>query len=535
MTETITALINEALKKMGITDEEVSVEVPKTKENGDYSSNIGMRLAKKFKKRPMEIAQEIAFLIKNDNIEKIAIVEPGFINFYLKKDYLFKNINTILKEKNKYGSSLCGKGKKINIEFVSANPTGILHVGNARGAAYGDSLARILKFLGYDVTKEYYMNDAGVQVNKLGKSIKSNYLDLCKIENEFPEDGYPGKEIKQIAEQLYEKYKCSLKDNDLDIFKDAGIKYISDQIFQDLKEFRVEYDTITSEKEIREKYSIKDLIKTMRKNGYIYEKDGATWFKSSDIYDTEDRVLIKSDGNPTYIVPDILYHQDKFKRGFDRLYTILGTDHHGYVPRMKSSLKALDYDDSKLDVKLLQLVRIVKNNKVVTMHKREGNIIYLRDLIREVGVNASRYYFSKSSLDTQMDFDIELAKSKTNENPIYYVSYAYARMCSILNVNKEITNIEEYKYIKDDTAIELLSLIYRFPEIVKKAGNKEEPHLITNYIFNLATLFHSFYEKYRIITDNKTETNENLNLLKATKITLFNALNLIGVIPEERM
>ncbi len=535
MKETIIALISDALKKMDITEEEINVEVPKAKENGDYSSNIAMRLAKRIRKSPLEIAREIKSLIVSENITNIDVVAPGFINFYVKNDYLFENINTILKEKEKYGSSLLGNGKKVNVEFVSANPTGILHIGNARGGAYGDSLARILKFSGYNVTKEYYMNDAGVQTEKLAKSVRSRYLDLCKIENEFPENGYPGKEMIEIAKIIYDNFGDEKKDSDLEFFKEEGIKYISKEIFSDLKEFRVDYDVITSEIEIRKKYSIEDMINTMKENGFIYEKDGAIWFKSSSIYDNEDSVLIKGDGNCTYVVPDILYHIDKFNRGFDKLYNVLGTDHHGYVPRLKGLLKALGYDDSKLDVKLLQLVRIVRDKKVVTMHKRDGNIITLRDLINEVGVNAARYYFSKSSLDTQIDFDIELAKSKTNENPVYYVCYAYARTCSIINSSKEITLVDKYEHMNEEVIIDLLNVLYRFPEVVKNAALKEEPHLITNYVFELASSFHTFYEKCRVITEDEKETNEKLNLLKALKITLFNALNLIGVVPEERM
>ena len=528
-------VINNSLKDYAIDNVNISLEIPKNKEYGDYSTNIALQLSKKLNKDPRTLALEIKNNISCDFIKDIQIAGPGFINFYLDNEYLLNNINTVIQLNDKYGSSDIGKGKKVNIEFVSANPTGILHMGNARGGSYGDSLARIMNFSGYEATKEYYLNDNGVQINNLGASIYSRYLDLCGIKNEFPEKGYPGKEIKLIAEYLYKENKDTLVNKDIQIFKDAGINYLSKQIFDDLKEFRIKYDVITSEKSIYDKYPLTEVLNKLKKNGYTYEKDGALWLKSSNLLDTEDHVLVKSDGTYTYMVPDIPYHIDKIKRGYDKLIDVLGTDHHGYVARLKSAIKAMGEDESKLEIKLLQLVRIVKNKEVVVMHKRTGNIITLKDLIDEVGINAARYYFSKYSLDTQMDFDIELAKSKSNDNPVYYVCYAYARICSILNKYPEIAKINKYETIEGEDAYNLLASIYKFPEVVKSACQKEMPHIITNYVYELATLFHTFYEKHRVISDNEKETMENLNLILSVKITLKNALDLIGVIPEERM
>lgn len=534
MKEKITQVIKKILDQKEYEYTLINVEVPKNKENGDYSSNIAMQLAKSLHKSPMIIAEDIISNIKEDFINDVKAVAPGFINFYIDNSYLIDNINNVIKLDKKYGSSNIGNGEKVNIEFVSANPTGTLHIGNARGGAYGDSLARIMKFSGYDVTKEYYLNDNGVQIVKLTNSIYSRYLTKCGIENEFPENGYPGQEIYDIAEILYDKYNNSLVGDDKSIIRTEGVNYLINNILKDLKEYRIEYDVVTSEKSIYERYPLDNIVNELDKKGYIYEKDGAKWFKASELLDTEDHVLVKADGNYTYLLPDIPYHLDKLSRGFTKLYDVLGTDHHGYIARLKSAIKAFDKDENALEIKLLQLVRLVKNGEVVSMHKRSGNVITLTDLIKEVGVNAARYYFSKYSLDTQMDFDIELAKKQSNENPVYYVCYAYARICSILD-KKEIKNVAEYKYINDESAYNVLASVYKFPEVVENACKKELPHLITNYVYELASLFHTFYEKHRIITDNEKETNENLNLILAIKITLFNALNLIGVVPDERM
>lgn len=535
MKEKIIELLSNKITELGIEYGNINVEIPKNKNNGDYSTSLAMQLSKQLHRNPEDIAKDLIFGIKEDYILDIQIVKPGFINFYLNNNYLVDNINNVISQNEKYGSSTIGNNRKINIEFVSANPTGILHMGNARGGAYGDSLARIMKFCGYDVTKEYYLNDAGNQINKLATSIYSRYLDLCKIDNEFPENGYPGKEIDDIANIVYSEHGNKLVDSDLEPFKKYGVDYLSKLIFKDLEEYRITYDVITSEKSIYDKYPIQNVLNKIKDNGYSYEKEGAIWFKSSELFDDKDHVLVKSDGNYTYVVPDIPYHMDKIDRGYTKIIDVLGTDHHGYVARLKSAVKAVGYDESKINVKLLQLVRIVKNKEAVVMHKRSGNVITLKDLIDEIGINAARYYFSKYSLDTQMDFDIELAKKKSNENHVYYVCYAYARICSIL---KEYGNVEtktKYETITEESAYNVLACIYKFPDVVKNACNKEMPHIITNYVYELASLFHTYYETCRIVSDDENKTTDNLNLIKSVKITIFNALILIGVIPEERM
>lgn len=535
MKEKIVNLIMDALKKLGVTEDYVEVSKPSDSKNGDFASNIALKLASILHKSPMEIANDIKDLISDEDILKIEVAAPGFINFFVSKNYLLENINTVLEEKELYGSSNIGNGKKVNIEFVSANPTGILHLGNARGGAYGDSLARILRFTGFDVTTEYYINDRGSQVTNLGLSILARYQEVCGEESNMPENGYYGKEIIEIAKSIYEEHQNTYLNKELDYFKKLGIDYLLNQIFKDLEEYRIEYDVKTSEKALVEKYGLENVVDKLDKSGYIYEANGAKWFKCSDLLDDKDHVLIKEDGDATYFLPDIIYHLDKINRGFDKMIDIFGADHHGYVARLKSSIKALGNDPEKLKVKLLQLVRLVENGEIVKMSKRTGKSVTLKELIDEVGVNAARYYFSKYSLDTQMDFDLSLAKSKSNENPVFYVCYAYARICSILSTQENIKKCEKYIAIKDETSYNVLEKVYEFRSVVESAAKKELPHLITNYVYELASLFHLYYAKTRILTSNEEETLENLNLIKCVKQTLFNALNLIGVIPPERM
>ncbi|MBE6140085.1 MAG: arginine--tRNA ligase [Firmicutes bacterium] len=536
MKKIIIDVITNSLKHLNIDNEGVvEVEKPKIKDNGDFSSNIALKLTKILHESPMEIADKICENISDERIIKVEVKKPGFINFFVNKKYLIDNIDNVIKLNDLYGSSNIGNNIKYNIEFVSANPTGTLHLGNARGGAYGDSLARILKFSGFDVTTEYYINDAGNQIDNLGLSIKARYLEICGKEFKIPENGYHGKEIIDIAKKLYDEYKDSLIEKELEFFKEVGVENLLNAIITDLKEYRIEYDVFTSEKKIREQYNIDDLLNKMQENGYIYEKDGAKWFKCSALFDDKDHVLVKSDGEYTYLVSDIAYHLDKVNRGYDKMIDILGTDHHGYVARLKSSVQALGNDADKLDVKLLQLVRLVEDGQVVKMSKRTGKSVTLKELMDEVGVNATRYYFSRYSLDTQMDFNLTQAKTKSNENPVYYVTYAYARICSILKSYENEIIIDEYKSLNNELAYNVLEKVYEFPEVVKNAARKELPHLITQYTYDLASSFHLYYTQNRILTDDKEVTQENINLIKAVKITLNNALNLIGIIPPEKM
>ena len=454
--EQIKEMIKSALNELYIKfdPENIVVEVPKKREQGDFSTNIAMQLTKVLKDNSRNIAEKIVeVLSKNTNeIKTIEIAGPGFINIYLNDEYVFSGISNVIKQGENYGSSSIGKKEKVDIEFVSANPTGILHLGTARGAAYGSNLANIMSFAGYDVTKEYYINDAGNQIINLGISLKERYKGLCGLEENMPEDGYYGSEIIDIAKTIFDKYGNSKLDEDLEFFKKVAVDYLLNIIKTDLSNFGVTFDVWTSEKSIRAKGRIEESLKILDEKGLVYKKDNATWLKTTVYGDDKDRVLIKTDGSYTYLVPDIAYHLDKFDRGFDYLVDVFGADHHSYVSRLKASIEALGYDKDKLEVRLLQMVRLLRDGEIVKMSKRTGGNITISELVGEIGKDAARYFFATRSLDGQMDFDINLALKKSSENPFFYVGYANARICSILKDAKE-KNIDICTDIKEAISI----------------------------------------------------------------------------------
>lgn len=536
----VKSIIYDALNvlKISFDKENLMVEVPKKRENGDFSSNVAMRLAKTLKDNPVNIANKIKDAIDySDKIEKIEVANPGFINIYLKDEYVFSGISNVINDGDNYGKCNVGKGKKIDIEFVSANPTGILHLGTARGAAYGSNLANIMSFAGYNVTKEYYINDAGNQINNLGISIKERYKGLCGKEENMPEDGYYGNEIIDIAKMIYDENKNTKLNEDLEYFKEIGVSYLLNIIKNDLSSFGVCFDVWTSEKAIRAKGRIEESLKILKEKGLTYENDGALWLKTTVYGDDKDRVLIKKDKSYTYLVPDIAYHLDKFDRGFDYLIDVFGADHHSYVSRLKASIEALGYDKDKLEVRLLQMVRLLKDGRVVKMSKRTGGNITISELVDEVGCDCARYFFAERSLDGQMDFDISLALKKSNENPFYYVGYAHARICSILSEakNKGLKIKTDVNNITDMDSKALMLKVYEFMEVVKTSALKKEPHLITNYVYELASLFHNYYGKHRILTDDVSKSEQYLGLIKTVEITIKNALKLIGVTAPDKM
>lgn len=536
----VKSIIYDALNvlKISFDKENLMVEVPKKRENGDFSSNVAMRLAKTLKDNPVNIANKIKDAIDySDKIEKIEIANPGFINIYLKDEYVFSGISNVINDGDNYGKCNVGKEKKIDIEFVSANPTGILHLGTARGAAYGSNLANIMSFAGYNVTKEYYINDAGNQINNLGISIKERYKGLCGKEENMPEDGYYGNEIIDIAKMIYDENKNTKLNEDLEYFKEIGVSYLLNIIKNDLSSFGVCFDVWTSEKAIRAKGRIEESLKILKEKGLTYENDGALWLKTTVYGDDKDRVLIKKDKSYTYLVPDIAYHLDKFDRGFDYLIDVFGADHHSYVSRLKASIEALGYDKDKLEVRLLQMVRLLKDGRVVKMSKRTGGNITISELVDEVGCDCARYFFAERSLDGQMDFDISLALKKSNENPFYYVGYAHARICSILSEakNKGLKIKTDVNNITDMDSKALMLKVYEFMEVVKTSALKKEPHLITNYVYELASLFHNYYGKHRILTDDVSKSEQYLGLIKTVEITIKNALKLIGVTAPDKM
>jgi len=537
MKQILQKIIKETLEKLNIKiEDKIEISIPKYKEHGDYSCNIALNLARKLHDNPITIANKIKENIKNDMIKKVEVVSPGFINIFISEKSLLENINTILKEKDNYGKSNIGNNKKVNIEFVSANPTGILHVGHARGATYGDNLARILSFTNYDVTKEYYINDAGNQINNLASSIKKRYENLYGIEKELNEDEYHGDEIINLANKIKEEYQDKKLEEGLPFFKKYGINALLDQIKKDLDKYRVNFDIFTSEQSLYDKGLVDDTITNLKNTNKCYIKEDALWLKTTDYNDEKDRVLIKKDGVYTYLLPDIAYHIDKIKRGYDELIDVLGADHHGYIARLKAALEILNYKSDILDIKILQMVRIIKNNEELKLSKRTGKTITLNDLIEEVGINATRYIFSSKSLDTQLDFNIDQALKQTSESPVYYIEYAYARICSILKKYKNYSfEQRQYITIKNDNAYNILNKLYEFNDIIISAAQKKEPHLIATYTYELASLFHSYYNQEKIISEDETYTKERLNMIKAIQIVLKNSLNLIGIIPREEM
>jgi arginyl-tRNA synthetase len=550
MKENLKAEIKNAVLKAGLATEEqipnVILEVPKDKAHGDYSTNMAMQLARVAKKAPRMIAEDIVnnFDKTKASIEKIEIAGPGFINFYMNNSYLTDLIPAIIKAGASYGETNVGQGQKVQVEFVSANPTGNLHLGHARGAAVGDSLCNILAKAGFDVTREYYINDAGNQIYNLAKSIEARYFQALGMDKEMPEDGYYGDDIieigKKLAEEHGDRYVNMAEQERLAFFREYGLKYELDKIKKDLEDFRVTFDVWYSETSLYHNGKIDEALATLREKGHIYEQDGATWFRSTTFGDDKDRVLIKQDGSYTYLTPDIAYHQDKLKRGFEKIINIWGADHHGYIPRMKAAIQALGYDPDMLEVEIIQLVSLYQNGEKVKMSKRTGKAVTMRDLMEEVGLDATRYFFAMRSSDTHLDFDMDLAVSKSNENPVYYAQYAHARVCSILRQGEE-QNLSyegelQLNYIRSEKEIELLKKLGEFPAAVSEAALKRMPHRITNYIFDLASALHSFYNAEKVLdAENKEKSRARLALMKAVQITLQNALALVGVSAPEKM
>ncbi|MFD1780375.1 arginine--tRNA ligase [Fredinandcohnia salidurans] len=548
--ERLKAEIKDSVVKAGLATEdqipEVVLELPKDKAHGDYATNMAMQLARVAKKAPRMIAEEIVanFDKSKASIEKIEIAGPGFINFYMNNSYLTDLIPTILTAGEAYGETTVGNKQKVQVEFVSANPTGDLHLGHARGAAVGDSLSNILQKAGYEVSREYYINDAGNQINNLAKSVEARYLQALGQEAEMPEDGYHGQDIvgigKRLAEEFGDKYVSMDEKERFAFFREYGLKYEMEKLQKDLEEYRVRFDVWYSETSLYNNGKIDRALEAIRNAGHIYEEDGATWFRSTTFGDDKDRVLIKNDGSYTYLTPDIAYHQDKLERGFEKLINVWGADHHGYIPRMKAAIQALGYDKDTLEVEIIQLVHLFKDGEKMKMSKRTGKAVTMRELTEEVGLDAVRYFFAMRSSDTHLDFDLDLAVSQSNENPVYYAQYAHARICSMLRSGDEM-NIAldgDYAldYINSEKEVDLLKKLGEFPAAVTEAAEKRIPHRITNYINELAAALHSFYNAEKVLDqDNLEKTKARLALMKAVQITLQNSLKLIGVSAPEKM
>ena len=545
--QTLVEEIEASIKKAELANDipEIKIEIPKDVKNGDYSTNIAMVLTKIAKRNPREIAQAIVDHLdaSKAHVKKVDIAGPGFINFYLDNQYLTDIIPEAIQKGDQFGKAEASKNKNILLEYVSANPTGDLHIGHARNAAVGDTLANILIAAGYHVTREYYINDAGNQISNLARSIETRFFEaLGDNSYEMPEDGYNGKDIVEIGKDLADKHpeiKDYSDDERLKTFRQLGVDYEMSKLKKDLSDFNTHFDNWFSETSLYEKGEIKEVLAKMNDLGYTYEADGATWLRTSDFKDDKDRVLIKKDGNYTYFLPDIAYHFDKVQRGNDILIDLMGADHHGYINRLKASLETFGVDSDRLEIQIMQMVRLMQNGEEVKMSKRTGNAITLREIMDEVGVDAARYFLTMRSPDTHFDFDMELAKEQSQDNPVYYAQYGHARICSILKQAKEqgieISTDVDFSKITNDKAIELLKKVAEFEPTIESAADSRAPHRMTNYIQDLASHFHKFYNAEKVLTDDIEKTKAHIALVEAVRITLNNALALVGVSAPETM
>ncbi|NMA02376.1 MAG: arginine--tRNA ligase [Clostridia bacterium] len=521
------------------------IEVPREKIHGDFATNVAMLMTKEAKMNPRQIAQLIAdnFSFKDSWVEKIEIAGPGFINFYLDHKWLYQVLPLVQKEGEVYGASNAGQGLKVQVEFVSANPTGLLHMGNARGAALGDSLANLLDRAGYQVTKEFYINDTGNQIENFGKSLEARYLQGLGQNVPFPEEGYHGEDIIDTVQRIIDNVGDAYLALDSEARKEKLVEIALNEKINAIKEtlssFGVEYDVWFSEKSLHESGKIDDVIKLLKEKDLIYEQEGALWFRSSKFgSEDKDEVVVRANGVPTYFAADIAYHKDKFDRGFDWVINIWGADHHGHVARMKGSMEALGNDPDNLTVILMQLVRLFRGGEIVRMSKRTGKYITLSELIEEVGKDAARYFFVMRNPDSHLDFDLDLAKQESANNPVYYVQYAHARICSILKATGVATpdaDKIDLTLLNEPEELELIRKIADLPDEIAQAAKALEPHRMARYAHDLASLFHTFYNSCRVLTDEEELKNARLILVQATGIALKNVLNLLGVNAPERM
>lgn len=545
--EYIQQKILDALKKLGYFQDDLTIKLerPKQEAYGDWASNVAMQLASVAKKNPGLIAQEIVKHIDIDGvlIEKLDIAGAGFINFYLGWGYYRLAAQNIIQKETKYGVSNWGQDAKIQIEFVSANPTGPLNVVSARAAAVGDVMANLYNAVGFQCDREYYINDAGRQIKLLGASVSSRYMALFDEMEEFPEEGYHGEYIKDLAESIAGEFNDKFVNLSVEQRHDE-LSCIAMEMMVNLQkknmfEYRVRFDTWFSESQLREKDEHVDVLEKLKQSGYIFKKEGAVWFKSEQFGDEKDRVLITSDGEPTYFMVDIAYHRNKYGRGYEKLYDIWGPDHHGYIPRMKAALQALGYSKDSFEVEIVQQVNLLRGGEVVKMSKRAGRIIEMQELIDEVGVDAARFFFINRKSSSHLDFDIDLAKKQSDENPVFYVQYAHARVFNIIKFGAEQgINIDEsvdLNLLDKDEEKQLIRKLLQYPEVISKAAQFWEPHRLTNYLQELASTFHHFYHIHRVVTDDVALSKARLSLCKATQIVFANGLKILGINAPERM
>lgn len=522
------------------------IEKPADKKNGDFSSNIAMAGARAYHQAPRMIAEAIVknFSLDGGYIDRCEIAGPGFINFYLSDKYYSDVLKDIVSSGDNYGRSDYGEGKKMLVEFVSANPTGPMHIGNARGGAIGDCLASVLDAAGYDVQREFYINDAGNQIEKFATSLEVRYLQECGKDVELPEDAYHGEDITVHARNFFSEVGDKYAECDSQERRDALVAYALPKniagLEADLGKYRIKYDKWFRESTLHNDGSVKKIIEALKEKGVTYEQDGALWFKASEFGNDKDIVLIRANGIPTYIVPDIAYHYNKLvTRGYDKAIDVLGADHHGYIPRMKAALTALGLDADRLDIVIMQMVRLVRNGETIKLSKRSGKAITLNTLLEEVPIDAARFFFNLREPNSHFDFDLELAAKQSSENPVYYVQYAHARICSIIkkaaDEGIEVTTPSEEALNRLNSSEErdLISHLASLTDEIIGAAKSYDPARITHYVIELATLFHKFYNAHRVVSDDKELTEARLFLCTAVKNTIKNILVMLKVdVPE---
>lgn len=540
--EAVKAAMQDGALKFSDELPDVALEVPPKKEFGDFATNFAMQSAKIFRTSPRKIAEEIKSRINSELFERVEIAGAGFMNFYLRNDVIYRELKKIYDAGKNFGCLPNKNNVTIQIEYVSANPTGLLHVGHGRGAAAGSAIVNIMRAAGYNVESEYYINDAGNQMDKLAVSVNARYLELLGREVEFPEDGYRGVDIidttKRIISRHGDKYLNLPDDERLKILGELAYADKMFELQKDLEKFGVNFDVWFSERTLHPD-KINAAIEVLKASGGIYEQDGALWLASSKYGDDKDRVVVRENGEPTYLAADIAYHKNKFERGFGELINLWGADHHGYVTRVKAAMTMLGYDASKLKIIFLQMVSLFRSGEAVKMSKRAGTAIPLRELMEEVGTDAARYFFLMRSTDSQLDFDLDLAKSQSADNPVYYIQYAHARICSIFRQASEaglsIDDNPNFALMNSTSEIDLINKIFEYPDEVEKAAAEYAPQRIARYVYDLASTFSSFYRDCRILGVEKDLASSRLALLKITQHTIRHALSLLGVSAPERM
>ena len=522
---------------------EVLLTVPPKKEFGDFASNFAMQSARALRCNPRILAQYIVDNLDCPYVKKAEIAGPGFINFYLNPDWLYDMLAQIVEAGENYGNLPKASDEKIQLEYVSANPTGPLHVGHGRGAAVGSALANLLKAAGYDVEQEYYINDAGNQMNNLARSVNVRYLELLGRPCEFPEDGYHGHDIIDTAQRIINKYGDRFlqmeEEQRLEEFKTIAYQEKLAALKEDLERFNVRFDVWFSEKTLHEADKIKESCDRLLEKGYMYEKDGALWLKSTAFGDDKDRVVIRDNGVPTYFAADIAYHANKFGRGFDRVINLWGADHHGYIARMKAAMQCMGWRPEQLEILILQMVRLLRDGQEVKMSKRTGQSVTLNELIDEVGTDAARFFFVMRSIDSQLDFDLDLAKKKSNDNPVFYVQYAYARICSIMRQVKEagitVQGKGDYRLLTEPVETDLIKKLGEYPEMLAEAAKERAVQHVAHYVYDLAGMFHSAYNQCRILGVNTELQQARLAMVMAVGHVVRHALSILGVSAPEKM